>query len=71
VSRAGQHLRYVGTGQNRKRSASGEEQVDLRRLAHRLGVECPRVVWAFEMQRATKDLKANLTHAQQPTLGPM
>jgi hypothetical protein len=44
---------------------------DLRDLAHRLGIEPPRVIWTAEAREAIKRLQENLRHRQQPTLGGM
>lgn len=44
---------------------------DLQDLAHRLGVEPPRVIWTAEAREAIKRLQQNLRYHQQPTLEGM
>lgn len=51
-----------------RRFADARQTRHLRDLAHRVGVETPRVVWRFEADEAIRRLEKNLLHLQQPTL---
>ena len=58
-------------GSKRKKYATPEQMRHLRDLAHRAGVETPRVTGRRETDEAIRRLEQHLAHMRQPTLEGM